>query len=87
MKSRRIGPGPCLWMLIFGMAVATIAHAEETTTPFDHLEWRAIGPVNMSGRVADVEGIPGRSQRSLCGISLGRDLEDCRWRLDVRAHL
>lgn len=26
---------------------------------FDRLEWRNIGPANMSGRVADVEGVPG----------------------------
>src|SRR6266699_7068115 len=26
---------------------------------FEHLEWRSIGPANMGGRVADVEGVPG----------------------------
>ncbi|HWN09143.1 MAG TPA: hypothetical protein VNO50_07745 [Pyrinomonadaceae bacterium] len=26
---------------------------------FDRLEWRSIGPANMGGRIADVEGIPG----------------------------
>lgn len=26
---------------------------------FERLEWRSIGPANMGGRVADVEGIPG----------------------------
>ncbi|HKR59879.1 MAG TPA: hypothetical protein VJS64_09085 [Pyrinomonadaceae bacterium] len=26
---------------------------------FDRLEWRSIGPANMGGRTADVEGIPG----------------------------
>src|SRR5215213_11009028 len=26
---------------------------------FSRLEWRSIGPANMGGRVADVEGIPG----------------------------
>jgi len=31
----------------------------ESPSPFDHLEYRNIGPVNMSGRVADVEGVPG----------------------------
>lgn len=26
---------------------------------FDRLEWRSIGPANMGGRIADVEGVPG----------------------------
>lgn len=39
---------------------AEIREPEETPkTPFDHLEWRNIGPVNMTGRVTDVEGVPG----------------------------
>src|SRR5947207_7314095 len=29
------------------------------TKNFDRLEWRAIGPANMDGRVADVVGVPG----------------------------
>jgi photosystem II stability/assembly factor-like uncharacterized protein len=28
---------------------------------FERLEWRSIGPANMGGRTADVEGIPGNS--------------------------
>ncbi|HLM54947.1 MAG TPA: hypothetical protein VK422_02395 [Pyrinomonadaceae bacterium] len=32
--------------------------ATETKT-FERLEWRNIGPANMSGRVSDVEGVPG----------------------------
>lgn len=28
-------------------------------TAFERLEWRSIGPANMGGRTADVEGIPG----------------------------
>ena len=26
---------------------------------FGRLEWRSIGPANMGGRIADVEGVPG----------------------------
>ena len=26
---------------------------------FERLEWRSIGPANMGGRTADVEGVPG----------------------------
>src|SRR5688572_18532468 len=28
-------------------------------TAFSRLEWRSIGPANMGGRIADVEGVPG----------------------------
>ena len=28
---------------------------------FDRLEWRSIGPANMGGRTADVEGVPGNA--------------------------
>ena len=28
-------------------------------TSFERLEWRSIGPANMGGRTADVEGVPG----------------------------
>ena len=26
---------------------------------FERLEWRSIGPANMGGRIADIEGVPG----------------------------
>src|SRR4051812_22412745 len=39
------------------------ANTPETTDiemkSFERLEWRNIGPAYMSGRVADVEGVPG----------------------------
>src|SRR5574338_253866 len=28
-------------------------------TALSRLEWRSIGPANMGGRIADVEGVPG----------------------------
>jgi hypothetical protein len=40
-------------------------------TPYDHLEWRNVGPVNMSGRVADVEGIPGDPNVLYVGAASG----------------
>ena len=43
--------------LMISLALPSAANAvadPDNPTPFDHLEWRAIGPVNMSGRVADV---------------------------------
>src|ERR1051325_6021212 len=37
-------------------------HPEDATTEtksFERLEWRNIGPANMGGRVADIEGVAG----------------------------
>lgn len=38
---------------------------------FEHLPWRAIGPVNMSGRVSDVEGVPGDANVVYVGSASG----------------
>ena len=39
------------------------ARPEQSKSPIESalskLEWRSIGPANMGGRVADVEGVPG----------------------------
>lgn len=37
------------------------APVDETTAikTYDRLEWRSIGPANMGGRIADIEGVPG----------------------------
>jgi photosystem II stability/assembly factor-like uncharacterized protein len=51
--------------------VAGAATEGGTTTPYDHLEWRNVGPVNMSGRVADVEGIPGDPNILYVGAASG----------------
>ena len=56
------------------VAVSPVAvAADDTTEPtaFDHLEWRSIGPVNMSGRVADVEGVPGNPNLLYVGAASG----------------
>jgi len=39
--------------------------------PLDQLSWRNIGPVNMTGRVADVEGIPGDPRVVYVGSASG----------------
>ena len=39
-------------------------HQEDATTEtksFERLEWRSIGPANMGGRVADIEGVAGNA--------------------------
>src|SRR5918912_1612374 len=41
----------------------TPENPEDATTEiksFERLEWRNIGPANMGGRIADIEGVPGR---------------------------
>jgi photosystem II stability/assembly factor-like uncharacterized protein len=59
-------------LFLIGVVVVTpLLAAEEEETPFDHLEWRNIGPVNMSGRVADVEGIPGNPNVLYVGSASG----------------
>jgi len=44
---------------------------EGADDPFAHLEWRSIGPVNMSGRVSDVEGVPGDPRVVYVGAASG----------------
>src|SRR2546423_15112615 len=41
----------------------TPENPEDATTEiksFERLEWRSIGPANMGGRIADIEGVAGR---------------------------
>ncbi len=45
--------------------------AEEDKGPLAQLEWRNVGPVNMSGRVADVEGVPGNPRVVYVGSAAG----------------
>ena len=64
------------WMRLasLGLALCTAwpaAANDADATPFDHLKWRSIGPVNMSGRVADVEGIPGNPNVVYVGAASG----------------
>ena len=59
---------------VLGQGGSGSASAEEPDgedTPFDHLRWRNVGPVNMSGRVADVEGIPGDPRIVWVGAASG----------------
>ncbi|MEM8934127.1 MAG: hypothetical protein AAGE94_23240, partial [Acidobacteriota bacterium] len=52
---------PCLLSALLAVPASADADAtaDEPADPLAGLEFRNIGPVNMSGRVADVEGIPG----------------------------
>lgn len=50
----------CVLAILF-LAFQTVAQSEATapTAALSNLSWRSIGPANMGGRVADVEGVPG----------------------------
>ena len=48
--------------LFAALVIAPPAEAQETSPEMDamkSMEWRAIGPANMGGRVTDIDGIPG----------------------------
>jgi photosystem II stability/assembly factor-like uncharacterized protein len=45
----------CLIILIF----TALTFAQNETSALSNLSWRSIGPANMGGRIADVEGVPG----------------------------
>ncbi len=61
------------------LAVATVTAAPlqaQLSTPLDSallasLQWRSIGPANMSGRVSDVEGIPSPSKTFYVATAAG----------------
>jgi photosystem II stability/assembly factor-like uncharacterized protein len=51
--------------------VPTTGRASEPASPFARLEWRNVGPVNMGGRVTDVEGVPGNPKVVWVGAASG----------------
>jgi photosystem II stability/assembly factor-like uncharacterized protein len=59
--------------LVAGGALETRAQTSPPPDkgPLAHLEWRNVGPVNMSGRVSDVEGVPGNPRIVYVGAASG----------------
>ena len=57
--------------LTLSMGMPAVAQESSEDDPLRHLEWRNVGPVNMSGRVADVEGIPGNPRVVYVGSASG----------------
>ena len=49
----------CGTMIVLLTALMPAASSAQEAKSFERLEWRSIGPCNMGGRVADVEGVPG----------------------------
>ena len=69
-----------IWILVFFMSFfldSGAATEKNRNTPgidpelFVHLEWRSIGPANMCGRVADIEGVPGNPKIVFVGSASG----------------
>ncbi|MDJ0840625.1 MAG: hypothetical protein QNK37_29210 [Acidobacteriota bacterium] len=56
---------------VFLFSAALSAQEEKKNDPLGQLTWRNIGPLNMSGRVADVEGIPGDPRVVYVGSASG----------------
>lgn len=57
MINRRLSISIVVCLAIFALNIFTFAQNE--TSALSNLNWRSIGPANMGGRVADVEGVPG----------------------------
>ncbi|MEO6588664.1 MAG: hypothetical protein ABIP06_04995, partial [Pyrinomonadaceae bacterium] len=62
MTNRRARFSIGAWLVVLCFGVSAFAQ-NETTAPMSsalsNLSWRSIGPANMGGRVADIEGVPG----------------------------
>lgn len=57
MINRRLKSSIVVCLAIFAFNLLTFAQNENSA--LSNLSWRSIGPANMGGRVADVEGVPG----------------------------
>lgn len=67
MRTHRIGPVLALACSVFAVPASAQQAGQSAPKPLSEtvlssLEWRSIGPANMSGRVTDVEGIPSPSK-------------------------
>ncbi|MGI8783576.1 MAG: VPS10 domain-containing protein [Acidobacteriota bacterium] len=61
-KHSRIAARAALWIFLILTTLCAVAAATEGPIDvklLERLEWRSIGPANMGGRTADVEGVPG----------------------------
>ncbi len=60
MTNRRLRSSIGLWLIVFCFSIFAFAQTETspTSAALSNLSWRSIGPANMGGRVADIEGVP-----------------------------
>lgn len=61
MINRRLSISISVSLIILALSVFVSAQSESSPlgSALSNLNWRSIGPANMGGRVADVEGVPG----------------------------
>ncbi len=71
MKNRKLRLNISLWLMCFCLCANVVSAQNKpdenkktdekitAQTAMKNLAWRSIGPANMGGRVADVEGVPG----------------------------
>lgn len=78
MLDPRLALSACLILALFTTfstpaptSAEIMAEEEKDAHPLENLEWRNVGPVNMSGRVADVEGVAGDPRTVYVGAAGG----------------
>ena len=62
MKNRRLKISVAAWLFVVCWSISAFAQKSEESpmrAALANLSWRSIGPANMGGRVADIEGVPG----------------------------
>jgi photosystem II stability/assembly factor-like uncharacterized protein len=61
------------WLVVLSTSFVSGAFSQTRPTPeiLENLEWRNIGPANMMGRVADVEGVAGKPEIVYVGSASG----------------
>ena len=57
--------------LIAALTLSPHLGAQDLDTLYGHLEWRNIGPANMSGRVTDIEAVDGDFSTVFVGSASG----------------
>ena len=75
MQPSRLGRASCLALALAFSVFHVTAQAQNGSSIdsklFERLEWRSIGPCNMGGRTADVEGVPGNPNIVYAGTASG----------------
>jgi len=83
MRTHRLTQATCLLAVIFLSSLMPASALAQSNPPnngnakvvdskiFERLEWRSIGPANMGGRTADVEGVPGNPNLVYAGTASG----------------
>ncbi|MEN3331550.1 MAG: hypothetical protein V7641_915 [Blastocatellia bacterium] len=83
MRTHQLIQATCLLAVLFLSSFVPASSLAQSHSPsngngkavdsktFERLEWRSIGPANMGGRTADVEGVPGNPNIVYAGTASG----------------